>query len=291
MPGLNSNWSKYGCEKCNTYKLLILSVNFSNSKSSFQGWIDQNNATHPCVAKEDGGTEFKNALNNGNVGGPKYLIKPDKTFKKNPSSSEIDNAGGNEQHVCGNDQQAPTVSVNSPGNSDVLMAGIEQEITWTATDNFGVVAKAIYFSSDNGSNWSLVDSSTDNTGSYTWTVPDEVSTECKIKIFAYDAAGNVGKSESEVFEIETATNIIYHSEMVSNLIKFKNTPESFMVYLPFSGNYTVTISDVHGRKLSSFITSGNKQWHNITKPLSSGMHILSIRNSGKIIDKKIWFVR
>jgi hypothetical protein len=100
VPGLNATWAKYGCEKCDSYKLLVLSVNFSDSKSSFLNWIDQQNCTHPCVAKEEGGSQFNTNLNNQNYGGPKYLIKPDKTFKKSPTAAEIDNAGGNVQHVC-----------------------------------------------------------------------------------------------------------------------------------------------------------------------------------------------
>jgi hypothetical protein len=103
VPGLNATWAKYGCEKCDTYKLLVLSVNFSDSKSAFTSWISQQNATHPCVAKEEGGREFNIELENNNYGGPKYLIKPDKTFKKYPTTSEIDNAGGNVQHVCPTD--------------------------------------------------------------------------------------------------------------------------------------------------------------------------------------------
>lgn len=103
MPGLNTTWAKYGCEKCDTYKLLVLSVNFSDSKSAFASWIDQQNCTHPCVAKEEGGSEFNINLDNNNYGGPKYLIKPDKTFKTSPTASEIDDAGGNVQHVCPTD--------------------------------------------------------------------------------------------------------------------------------------------------------------------------------------------
>ena len=100
MPGLNATWAKYGCEKCDTYKLLVLSVNFSDSKSAFEGWIDTYDCTHPGVAKEEGGSKFNIELDNNNYGGPKYLIKPDKTFIKSPTASEIDNAGGNKQHVC-----------------------------------------------------------------------------------------------------------------------------------------------------------------------------------------------
>lgn len=99
MPGLNDYWSTYGCDNCDDYDLLVLSVNFSDSKSAFANWISQNNCKHPGVYKGEGGTDFKNALNNGNTGGPKYLIYPDKRYKKYPSSSEILNTGI-EEHEC-----------------------------------------------------------------------------------------------------------------------------------------------------------------------------------------------
>ena len=278
---------------CDAYKLLVIDAGCygNDTKATFENFIINTCKTEfPAVWHQEGGKAFDAALNNGGAGNPQYLIRPDKTFKKSPTASEINTAGGNVQHVC-NDQQAPTVSVTSPGNSDVLMVGTEHEITYTAEDNVGVVARAIYFSSDNGSNWALVDSSTDNTGSFAWTVPDEVSEECKIKILAYDAAGNVGNSESEVFEIEPASTIIYHSEIAADLIKFKKTSGSYMVYIPFEGNYTVTISDVHGRTLSSFSTGGNKQWYDVSKPVTSGVHIVSVEYSDKTFVKKFWFVK
>ena len=155
----------------------------NDTKSVFENAMEDWGVEYIAVWHQEGGIDFDAALGNGGAGNPKYLIRPDKTFKKSPTTSEINTAGDNEQHVCG-DQQAPTVNVTSPGSSDVLVVGTIHEITYSAEDNVGVIARAIYFNSNNGSNLSLIDSSTDNTGSYTWTVPNEVSMECKIKIFA-----------------------------------------------------------------------------------------------------------
>jgi len=143
VTSLNVTWAKYGCYKCNNYKLLILEVNVlrgASEKSDFQNYINKNTVQYPAVWHGDGGTLFGTATGNGTSGNPEYLIKPDKTFKKDPSVTDINTAGGNVQHVCGTgDQQAPSVSVTAPASGAQLKVGAQQTITWTATDNVGVV--------------------------------------------------------------------------------------------------------------------------------------------------------
>jgi hypothetical protein len=186
----------------------------------------------------------------------------------------------------GGDTQAPTVSVTSPTATDELEIGSEHDITWTASDNVGVVARALYFSDDNGSTWTKVDSANSNTGTFTWTVPSDAADECKIKVFAYDAAGNVGDSESGTFKIIPATGINNQLQVATNMIRFKRTSESFLVYLPFKANYSVTVTDVRGKTLCSFNTSRNKYWYDIGQPLGSGIHILKIGDTEHIMVKK-----
>ncbi len=66
-------------------------------------------AEYPAVWHQEGGKKFDSALKNGGSGNPKYLIRPDKTFKKSPTASEINNAAGNEQHDC----QTPVTNVSN----------------------------------------------------------------------------------------------------------------------------------------------------------------------------------
>lgn len=114
---------------------------------------------------------------------------------------------------------------------------------------------------------------------------------CYVVVFIQNSSEEILQTiELDLLELVT-TNIIKHSEIISNLIVFKKTSEYFMVYVPFEGSYTVTISDVHGKRISSFTSSGKKQWYNISKSLSSGIHILSISTSKKIFAKKFCFVR
>ncbi|HLP61569.1 MAG TPA: hypothetical protein VK186_22200 [Candidatus Deferrimicrobium sp.] len=81
------------------------------------------------------------------------------------------------QNQC---EEAPTITVTSPNGGERWMVGSSHAITWTTT---GTVANVkIEYSRSKGSSWEIITASTANTGSYTWTIPDTVSSHCRIKI-------------------------------------------------------------------------------------------------------------
>jgi hypothetical protein len=85
VPGLNETWTKYGCDLCDEYELLVLEVNVNrgpSSKSDLQNYMDKNNVEYPAIWHEEGGTDLATATGNGTSGNPKYVIYPDKTYKK-----------------------------------------------------------------------------------------------------------------------------------------------------------------------------------------------------------------
>ena len=170
------------------------------------------------------------------------------------------------------DQQAPVVSVTLPSGGEDLQPGTTFSIEWTATDNVGVVSRAIYFTDDNGSDWAIVDSAAGNTGSFDWTVPTTSSADCMIKVFAYDAAGNVGANESAQFGVGG-------SGVIPNAFNIKP-----------AGTYKVTITNVQGRVVSSFKTK-NLNVIQIKKSLPSGLHIVHVMTSKEKVSKKFLIVR
>ena len=173
----------------------------------------------------------------------------------------------------GGDTQAPEVTVSAPSTGQTLTQGAAFDITWTATDNVGVVCRAIYF--DSGlRDWELVDSATGNTGTYEWTVPTIESSDCKIKIFAYDAAGNVGSQESGTFTIEPLTSIKPYGFSITNADK-----------------YDVKITNIQGREIASFETRDIKQLNKMMTSLSSGVHIIHITTPKQKFTKQIRVVK
>ncbi len=95
-----------------------------------------------------------------------------------------------------------TLTVTSPNGGESWEVGASQNITWSSTGTVGNVA--IEISSDNGSSWRSVTSSTSNDGTYSWTVPDSTSTECLIRVSEASDSDPTDTSNA-VFSISTAT--------------------------------------------------------------------------------------
>ncbi len=87
------------------------------------------------------------------------------------------------------------------------------------------------------------------------------------------------------------TGINTNSRIADNVIKFKKTQEAMLVYIPFSRSCIVEITDIRGKKLSSFTTSGTQQWYSMPKSISSGMHIISVKNGSKTFVKKFSVIK
>lgn len=186
------------------------------------------------------------------------------------------------------DTEAPTVTALSPDGGEMWEEKTQEDIKWMANDNVGVTSRAIYFSKDNGSSWSLVDSAGGNTGSYTWSIPENVaSEECLVKIFAYDEESNVGNDVSDdVFEIEGITGIKHSSIDAEKHIMFKRTNESLRIFVPYFQNCTISISNLQGKQICSFKTNGANKWYEVPVKVGVGTHIVKIQTSDGIITKK-----
>lgn len=75
---------------------------------------------------------------------------------------------------------APTLTVTSPNGGEKWDVGSAHNITWTTSGTVGNVK--IEYSTNNGGNWTTVSSSTANDGSHPWTVPNTISSTCRVRI-------------------------------------------------------------------------------------------------------------
>jgi len=170
------------------------------------------------------------------------------------------------------DTEEPVVKVKTPNGGEVWQEGATKNITWEATDNAAVVSASLYYSADAGASWTMIGDISGNPGSYTWTVPNDVSTSCKIKVEAEDAAGNKGSDESDSeFTISPMTGI--------NTNSYKILPHA---------NYTITVINVQGREITTFTSN---TIGNINRKLSSGVHIIHISTPGEKIVKKYSLIK
>lgn len=97
----------------------------------------------------------------------------------------------------------PTVSVTSPVGGESWCIGSSHDILWSASDDTAITNIALYYSTDGGSNWIPISETESNDGIYPWTIPSTPSTQCQVKVIAYDAADSAEDISDGNFTIKT----------------------------------------------------------------------------------------
>lgn len=83
-------------------------------------------------------------------------------------------------------QPTPTVIVTSPNGGESWQAGSTHNITWTTTGTVGNLK--LEYSSDNGAEYETLSESTPNDGNFSWRIPNDISSECLVKVSEIDGA-------------------------------------------------------------------------------------------------------
>ncbi len=74
----------------------------------------------------------------------------------------------------------PNITVTSPNGGENWRIGKQKDITWTSNN---VVDVKIEYTINNGADWNtIIDTTPANAGSYTWTIPNNASANCKVRI-------------------------------------------------------------------------------------------------------------
>jgi hypothetical protein len=98
-----------------------------------------------------------------------------------------------------------SITVTSPNGGEVWAKGSTENITWTSSGEVGNVR--IYYSTDNGFNWTTIVSSTTNDGTYPWKLPDILADQCLVKV--RDAAiSQISDVSNGVFSIGGPPQIV-----------------------------------------------------------------------------------
>jgi hypothetical protein len=96
----------------------------------------------------------------------------------------------------------PSISIISPSQGNVWHCGEEVDIVWEAQDNTdGLAIQSIEYSTNGGTEWTLIASEEENDGIYQWTVSNTPSENCRVRITVRDHAGNEECAVSGVFTI------------------------------------------------------------------------------------------
>lgn len=77
---------------------------------------------------------------------------------------------------------APSLTITSPNGGEIWTAGTGRYIYWTGNTASGV---KLFYSVDSGAVWNVITNYTSNSGSYYWSVANNPSSTCLIKIVDY----------------------------------------------------------------------------------------------------------
>ncbi|MEF8848314.1 MAG: S8 family peptidase, partial [Candidatus Thermoplasmatota archaeon] len=109
----------------------------------------------------------------------------------------------------------PSITVKQPDGGEIWGAETIQNIKWTTKAGSGTITGIdLEYSTDGGSTYNPIVTSTMDDGLYSWTVPDEDSNHCLVKATVYDDNGlsdtDVSNSSFEIIGIppEPAENLI-----------------------------------------------------------------------------------
>ena len=95
------------------------------------------------------------------------------------------------------DTLAPVVTVTSPAGGENWAVASAHAITWAASDDVGVTAIDLAYSTDGGASFpNVIANSLANSGTYSWTVPAVLSTAVRVRVTAHDGGGNTGADSS-----------------------------------------------------------------------------------------------
>ena len=105
----------------------------------------------------------------------------------------------------------PLVEVITP-SGDNCSRGQVYDITWTGDSSVYCSYVNLYYSIDSGFNWTPIELMCSNTGSYSWEVPDVLSSDCMIRVENYYF--NEDNITSNTFTIESSMIVCIESGSV-----------------------------------------------------------------------------
>lgn len=136
-----------------------------------------------------------------------------------------------------------TITVNAPNGGEKLAIGSSYTIKWSSANVTDTVR--IRYSTNNGSSWTIITSSTENNGSYNWAVPDVNSSQCLVRINAVNTDGTPYDVSNSTFTIGDAAS------------------DTLTVTAPTSGD-VLTANNIYTIRWESTGSVGNvKLWYSI----------------------------
>lgn len=167
--------------------------------------------------------------------------------------SDVDNASFNDVSNAVFSIVTPTITLTSRNGGDTVYAGNSTAITWTSSN---MTTVKIEYSSDNGSNYSLVTAGTPASGgTYSWTVPSITSTQVLVRV-----------SDSSNASFSDVSDAVFAILNPSVTVTAPNGGESWVA--GSSQNITWTSSDIANVKLE-YSSDNGTNWNTVAASVTA----------------------
>jgi hypothetical protein len=203
--------------------------------------------------------------------------------------------------TTGPDTEDPEVTVTSPNGGEVWDIDSFFDVTWIATDNVGVTSIDILLSTDGGATYPEVIATGEvNDGIYSWQVDGEATTQARVKVIAYDGAGNSGEDASDAdFEIyDPASGVDVTREIPTAAVIAGNSPNPFSKAteirfgIPADGRVQIDVYDVGGRVVGTVVDRiYSAGYHSVSwqsgVSLGMGLYVVRLRFEAEEVMHKV----
>ncbi|MBM3307827.1 MAG: T9SS type A sorting domain-containing protein [Candidatus Eisenbacteria bacterium] len=204
------------------------------------------------------------------------------------------------------DTEQPSVALTHPAGGEELTSGEECVITWTATDNVGVVSVDILRSWDSGATFpDTVAAEEANDGSFSWTVPEGSSATSRVRVIARDAAGlawhdDSGADFSVTSDAQVPDGPPRALSLAQNVPNPFNPVTSINYSVPAEARVVLSIYDVAGRFVRTVVDqtlAPNRYtavWDGLTyagERASSGIYFYRLVADGEELARKMILVK
>ena len=188
-----------------------------------------------------------------------------------------------------------SLTLQSPNGGEVWVVGETEEITWSDINVYDV---KIELSVDNGTNWSTITESTPNTGSYSWQVTaQDSSDQCLIRITNIDD-GDVNDVCDNVFTIDIISDVEENEDLIPTEFDLsQNYPNPFnpitsiKYQVPEASLVTIRVYDLIGSEVVSLVNEvkqpGKYQVIFDGKNLASGIYFYKMISGDFSVVKKM----
>jgi immune inhibitor A len=200
------------------------------------------------------------------------------------------------------DTEDPVVTATQPNGGETWDMDSFFDIMWAATDNVGVTSIDILLSSDGGVTFPhTIATGEANDGVFNWLVDVSSTTEARVKVIAYDAAGNNGEDVSDAdFELyDPLSGVTTEIERPGRLTISEATPNPFSKRtsirfgLPVGGRISLEAYDVTGRQVA-MIAEGDYpagyhtiEWKGVEEVAGTGLYFLRLRSRNESATYKV----